>query len=145
MKKCSLFIAALAMTIIYCTAALAWEDKGIIIDTDVEYSEMKVSKSGLDVRLRNTSTVDIRISLRALFRDRTGNSIGYSIIGLREIPAGTTVDIAGNHVTGNWKQCRDAPRMIWEKMTYELLYYYDPEPERVSPGGLSILDMTVTP
>jgi hypothetical protein len=140
-----MFIAALAMAVIYGAAAFAWEDGGVIIDTDVEYSEMKVSKSGLDVRLRNTSTVDIKVSLRALFRDRTGNSIGYSIIGLREIPAGTTVDIAGNHVTGNWRQCRDAPRMIWEKMTYELLYYYDPEPERVGPGSLPLSGMTVSP
>jgi hypothetical protein len=117
------------MTIIYCTAASAWEDRGAVIGTDVEYSEMKISKNGLDIRLRNTSAVDVKISLRALFRDKTGNSIGYSIIGLREIPAGTTVDILGNHLTGNWRQCRDAPRMIWEKMTYELLYYSDPEQE----------------
>ncbi|MDR3354279.1 MAG: hypothetical protein LBO21_04520 [Synergistaceae bacterium] len=122
MKKYLLAAASLAVMILCVTEALAWENKGVIMETDVEYSEVKVSKGGLDVRLVNTSSADVKISIRVMFRDKTGNSVGHSIIGLREIPAGGAVEISGNYLTGNWKQCRDAPRMTLEKMTYEILY-----------------------
>jgi hypothetical protein len=83
---------------------------------------MTVSKTGLDVRLKNVSAFDVKVSLRVAFIDREGNTIGYSIVGLREIPAGTYADISRNFLNGNWRQCRDARRMIWEKMTYEQIY-----------------------
>jgi uncharacterized protein YcfL len=116
-------LAVALMLLIPCTGcAFAWENTGAINGTDIEYSEMSVSKGGVDVRLTNTSAADVKVSLKVSFFDKEGNSIGHSIVGLREIQAGASVGISGNYLTGNWRQCRDARRMTWEKMTYELIY-----------------------
>ncbi|MDR3332427.1 MAG: hypothetical protein LBT08_07350 [Synergistaceae bacterium] len=120
-KKFSIVIA-LALLMICTGRASSWEDGGAIFGTDIEYSGMKVSKSGVDVRLTNVSASDVKVSLRLTFLTRDGNTVGYSLFGLREIPAGTYVDIRGNYLNGAWKQCKDSERMTWQRMTYELVY-----------------------
>jgi hypothetical protein len=81
-----------------------------------------VSKSGVSVRLANTSGYDVRVSLKLTFFDGYGNSIGHSVFGLREISAGEPVEISGNYLSGKWKECRDAAKISFVKMTYEPIY-----------------------
>ncbi|GHV29851.1 hypothetical protein FACS1894167_09740 [Synergistales bacterium] len=103
-------------------AVPAWEKGGKIYDTDLEYADLNLSKAGLAVRINNPSTDDVKVSLRLSFFDRNSNKIGYSIIGLREIPAGSFAEVSGNYISGKWKECSKAERLLWEKMTYEILY-----------------------
>ena len=122
MKKMKrLFTAGLTLSIllVLVAGAYAWEAQGMIYGTDIEYSMLELSKNGVRVRLANTYDTGVRLSLRLAFYDRTGNTIGYSLFGLREIPGGAYVDISGNYLNGNWRACRDAARIEWQKMTYE--------------------------
>jgi hypothetical protein len=102
--------------------ASAWETSGRIPGTEIDYSELKVSKEGVAVRLSNTSHSDIKLSLALHFYDSSGNDIGHSIFALMEIPGGSHMDFTGNYLTGRMRDCRNAPRVEWKKMTYEYLY-----------------------
>lgn len=110
------------MVLVAAVCASAWENSGVVHGTGVEYSNLAVSKSGVNVTLTNTEEFPVKISLRLNFYDRNGNSIGYSLFGLREIEAGGKKEIVGNYLNGKWKTCRDAFRMEWQKMTYDVLY-----------------------
>ncbi|MDL2263949.1 hypothetical protein LJC31_04785 [Synergistaceae bacterium OttesenSCG-928-I11] len=121
MKKICLSLC-LALIIFSVAAAHAWDAQGKIYGTDVEYSGLAITKQGVDVKFTNTYYSDVKISLRLNFYDRTGNLLGYSLFGLREIPAEAYVDIAGNYLNGNWRKCRDATRLEWQRLTYEVLY-----------------------
>jgi hypothetical protein len=119
------FDAFFAVTLIFLVAARpasAWEASGRIPGTEIDYAELKVSKEGVSVRLSNTSHTDVKLSLALYFYDRSGNDIGHSIFALMEIPGGGYADFAGNYLTGRMRDCRDAPRIEWKKMTYEYLY-----------------------
>ena len=118
------FLASLATLIILTSASalFAWEADGGVPGTEIEYSGLGVSKDGVSVKLTNASTGDVKVSLKLRFFDAGGNEIGYSIFGLREIPAGDSVEISGNHLSGRWKPCRDAARMNFSRMTYETIY-----------------------
>jgi hypothetical protein len=124
LKSQKIFFASVcaAALLIFATGAIAWEASGTIPGTEIEFSNLQVTKKGLTVRLINSANSDVKVSLEVSFIDRTGNGIGHSIFGLREIQAGTYVDISGNYLSGAWKACKDAPRMEWRKMTYEYLY-----------------------
>ena len=104
------------------TVASAWTADGVIPGTEIEYSELSVSKSGVSVKLTNTSAYDVKVSLKLTFLDREGNSLGYAIFGLREMEAGDSVTISNNYLNGNWKTCRDSARMDFSRMTYEPIY-----------------------
>ena len=122
MKKMKgLFAAILSLSILltFVACAGAWDEQGTIYGTDIEYSSLTLSKNGVRVRLTNTYETAVKLSLRLTFYDRTGNTIGYSLFGLREIPGDAYVDIGGNYLNGNWRACRDAARIEWQKMTYE--------------------------
>lgn len=121
MKKFRFFLC-LAVAILFAATAYAWDAQGKIYGTDIEYSNLAVTKNGVDVKFTNTYYSDVKISLRLNFYDRTGNLLGYSIFGLQEIPAETYVDINGNYLNGNWRKCRDAAKLQWQRMTYEILY-----------------------
>jgi hypothetical protein len=103
--------------------AFAWAAEGLIPGTEIEYSGLVVSKKGVTVKLTNKSLDDVKASLKLTFFDDRGNSIGHSIFGLREIPAGESVEISGNHLSGKWKPCRDSARINFSKMTYEPIYF----------------------
>ena len=129
MKKC--FCAARVVTLIIIfsmtvaishATAFAWEVDGVIPGTEIEYSGLSVSRSGVSVKLTNSSPGDVKVSLRLTFLDREGNSLGYTIFGLREIWAGNSVTITNNYLNGNWRACRDAPRINFAAMTYEPIY-----------------------
>ena len=132
MKKniCGFFAAGAVVTILFSVIAAAasyaatpsWQTEGVIIGTEIEYADLSVSRSGVSVRLTNTSSFDVKVSLRLTFRDRGGNTLGYSLFGLREISAGTSVKISNNYLNGNWRTCRDAQRMDFSSMTYEPIY-----------------------
>jgi hypothetical protein len=108
--------------IMACTGlAFAWEESGVILGTEIEFSGMNVSREGVGVRLTNVSGSDIKVSLRVEFLSRDGNVLGYSLIGLRTILAGAYAEISGNHLSGNWRECKNAPRMKWRRMTYEFV------------------------
>jgi hypothetical protein len=107
----------------YAGSLWAWEANGAIPGTDIEFSNLEVSKKGVAVRLANTSSDDVKVSLKLTFYDRNGNALGYSLFGLREIPAGAYSDISGNYLNGKWKPCRDSQRIEFAKMTYEPIYY----------------------
>ncbi|MDR1472860.1 MAG: hypothetical protein LBS75_10105 [Synergistaceae bacterium] len=123
MRKLFFLVMVVLCLIASCTVLAAWDAAGTIFGTDVEFSSLEVSKGGVKVRLLNKSGYDVKISLKLTFSDSEGNSIGYSLFGLREIPAESYVDISGNYLNGNWKKCRDARRMEWQRMTYEPIYY----------------------
>jgi hypothetical protein len=119
------FLASLAILIVTMTstpALLAWEADGVIPGTEIDYSELVVSKDGVSVKLTNTSADDVKVSLRLAFFDDRGNETGYSIFGLREIPAGESAEISGNHLSGRWKSCKDAARINFSRMTYDIIY-----------------------
>ncbi|MDR1916874.1 MAG: hypothetical protein LBQ58_09905 [Synergistaceae bacterium] len=122
MKKIFLIVLAVSLILCSCSTLAAWDAEGAVPQTDIEFSSLEVSKGGVRVRLTNKSDYNVKVSLRLAFTDSEGNGIGYSIFGLREIPAGSYVDISNNYLNGNWKKCRDAHRMIWQKMTYEPIY-----------------------
>ena len=105
------------------TVASAWEADGLITGTEIEYSGLTISRSGVSVKLTNTSAYDVKASLKLTFFDREGNSLGYTIFGLREIRAEDSVTISNNYLNGNWRACRNSPRMDFSKMTYETIYY----------------------
>ena len=117
----ALCAAALTGLIAACPAG-AWEASGRIPGTEIDYSDLKVSKEGVSVRLANASQTDIRLSLAVHFYDSNGNDIGHSIFALMEIPGGSFADFSGNYLTGRMRDCRDAPRIGWKRMTYEYLY-----------------------
>jgi len=130
MKK--LFFAARAITLMAIltmaisashAAITAWEADGVIRGTDIEYSGLSVTRSGVSVKLTNTSPYDVKVSLKLTFLDRGGNSLGYSIFGLREIGAGGYVTLSNNYLNGNWRMCRNSPRIDFSRMTYEPIYY----------------------
>jgi opacity protein-like surface antigen len=121
MKKI-IVLLCLAAALFSAAAACAWDAQGPIYGTEVEFSELTVTKNGVDVKFTNTSISDVKISLRLNFYDRNGNVQGYSLFGLREIAAGTYTDVRGNYLNGNWRKCRDAARMEWQRLTYEILY-----------------------
>ena len=130
MMKKILYAARAVTTIIIFAAAItashaatpSWEADGVIPGTEIEYSGLSVTRSGVSVKLTNTSFFDVKVSLRLTFFDRNGNSLGYSLFGLREIWAESSVNITNNFLNGNWRACRDAPRMDFVRMTYEYLY-----------------------
>ena len=127
MKKCFCAARAVIMLIVFATVITAsrtdaWESEGVIPGTEIEYSGLSVTRSGVSVRLTNTSPYDVKVSLRLSFFNRDGNSLGYSIFGLREIWAGNSVTLSNNYLNGNWRHCRDAPRMDFSRMTYEHIY-----------------------
>ncbi|MDR1510091.1 MAG: hypothetical protein LBS53_10665 [Synergistaceae bacterium] len=123
MKKISCAVLGIILTLSVSGAALGWDTEGVIYGTDIEYSGLVVSKSGVAVKLTNTSNTDVKVSLKLTFYGRNGSSLGYSIFGLREIQAGSYADISKNYLNGKWKECRDAARMEFVKMTYEPIYY----------------------
>ena len=107
---------------IFHTVAFAWEANGVIPGTEIEYSGLAISRQGVSVKLTNTSTDDVKVSLRLTFFDRTGNSLGYSLFGLREIRAGDSVTVSNNYLNGNWRACRNASRIGFARMTYDYIY-----------------------
>lgn len=123
MKKIVCAVLGIILALLTSITALGWDAEGVIYGTDIEYSGLVVSKSGVAVKLTNTSNTDVKVSLKLTFYDRNGNSRGYSIFGLREIQAGSHADISRNYLNGKWKECRDAVRMEFVKMTYEPIYY----------------------
>lgn len=123
MKKYSILTAvAVAIILVQATISPAWEAKGQIHGTEISYADLQLTKAGANVRLTNQSHTPVKVSLRLAFYGRNGNSIGYTLFGLREIPADSYVDISGNYLNGNWKACTDAYRMEWQKMTYQIVY-----------------------
>ena len=120
-----IIIFAMVITVPHTAASAAptWEADGVIPGTEIEFSGLSVTRSGVSVRLTNTSDYDVKISLRLTFLDRNGNSIGYSIFGLREIWAENFVTISNNYLNGNWRACRNAPRINFSSMTYEFIYH----------------------
>ena len=121
MKK-NFLLLCLTSALLFAAAAHAWDAQGKIYGTDIAYSNLTVTKNGVDVKFTNTFHSDVKISLRLNFYDRSGNLLGYSLFGLREIPAETYVDVGGNYLNGNWRKCRDATRIEWQRLTYEILY-----------------------
>lgn len=124
-KSLWLFVAVSALML--PSLALCAEDvpgmlPGMLPGTDIGYSNFSVSKSGITIRFTNTFNVDAKFSARVTFYDRNGNTLGYSVFGLREIPGESSIDIAGNHLSGDWKKCKRADRVDWQPMTYEVLY-----------------------
>jgi hypothetical protein len=103
-------------------AVFAWNAEGVIPGTEISYSGMTVSKDGVAVKLTNNSGNDARVSLKLTFFDKDGNGAGYSLFGLRVIAAGSEVEISRNYLTGKWKSCKNSERIVFEKMTYELIY-----------------------
>jgi len=91
MKK--IFLAVIAAAVIFVSAEtlFAWGKEGAIPNTDIGYTDLSVSKKGVGVRLTNTSGDYVRVSLKLTFFDTNGNSIGYTVFGLREIPANSSV------------------------------------------------------
>jgi hypothetical protein len=122
MKKFFYLILLISLILLTDDALLAWEADGLIPGTDITFSNLTVSKNGVAVKLLNSSSDDVRVSLKLSFYDRNGNIIGYSLFGVRDIAAGAMAEISGNHLSGKWKQCRDAERTEFLKMTYEPLY-----------------------
>jgi hypothetical protein len=122
MKK--IFLAVIAAAVIFVSAEtlFAWGKEGAIPNTDIGYTDLSVSKKGVGVRLTNTSGDYVRVSLKLTFFDTNGNSIGYTVFGLREIPPNSSVDISDNYLSGKWKPCRDSARIDFSKMTYEPIY-----------------------
>lgn len=121
-EKKFLILLAAVMLLACASLARAWETEGALPATELAFSGLEVSREGVAVRLTNTSHRAVKISSRITFYDERGNTVGYALFGLREIPAGSYVNISGNHLTGNWRHCRDAHRMVWEPLTYELVY-----------------------
>jgi hypothetical protein len=120
-----IFAALCAAMILAAGAASyagAWEKSGRIPGTEIEFSNLEISKDGVSVRLENTSGSDVKVSLTLYFRDKQGNSVGYSIFAVREIPDGGYVDAAGNYLSGSLRECRTAHKIEWKRMTYEYLY-----------------------
>jgi hypothetical protein len=122
MKKIFLAITMAAVFFASAKAVFAWDAEGLVPGTDIRYSGLAVSKGGVAVKLTNTSGDDVKVSLKLTFFDANGNSIGYTIFGLREIYANSSADISGNHLSGKWKPCRDSARIDFSKMTYEPIY-----------------------
>jgi hypothetical protein len=118
------WIASVVTALFLCLAtyAGAWEQQGKIYGTEMGYEGLAVQRGGVQVRLHNASHDDVEVSLKLLFYDKNGNSVGYTIFGLREIPAGKYVDVTNNYLNGDWRKCRDAFRIEWQTMTYEYLY-----------------------
>jgi hypothetical protein len=112
----------MALILIIAGTSYAWTTDGVIPGTDIKYSGMSVTKNGVNVKLTNVSDNDVKISLKLTFYDANGNSVGYSLFGLREIYAGGYADVSNNFLNGKWKQCRDSQRMGFSKMTYEPIY-----------------------
>ncbi|MDR2779900.1 MAG: hypothetical protein LBB28_02115 [Synergistaceae bacterium] len=123
MKKITCAVLGIILILATSGAVFGWDAEGVIYGTDVEYSGLAVSKNGVSVKLTNTSNTDVKVSLKLTFYDKNGSSLGYSIFGLREIQADFYADISGNYLNGKWKECRDAARMEFVKMTYEPIYY----------------------
>jgi hypothetical protein len=122
-NKISAAICAAALIVAgAASSAGAWEKSGRIPGTEIEFSNLEVSKEGVSLRLENTSVSDVRVSLTLYFRDREGNSVGYSIFAVREIPGGGYADVAGNYLSGSLHECRIAHKIEWKRMTYEYLY-----------------------
>lgn len=126
-KLKALMPAALALCILLASAplAIAWEANGILPGTDVEYTNLTVTKRGVSVRLQNMDDYPVKLSLRLSFFDRSGNTLGYSLFGLREIRSGKYIEFTNNHLSGSWKPCRDAARMEWKCLTHEVIYSRD--------------------
>lgn len=122
MKRTILAATAALCLLIAAGAAYSWEAQGTVYGTDIDYSSLAVSREGVKVRFANTYDTDVKVSLKLHFYDKAGNAIGYSIFGLREIPGNTYIDVEKNYLNGNWRACRDAFRIRWEKMTYEPIY-----------------------
>jgi hypothetical protein len=123
LKKIISFAMSMTFLIVTASAAFSWPADGIIPGTDLEFSSLEVSREGVSVKLTNTSGDDVKVSLRLTFYDRESNAIGYSLFGLREIPAGSSIAVSRNYLNGKWKPCRDAPKGVFQKMTYEPIYY----------------------
>ncbi len=121
-RKNILALLAILLLVACTSLAYAWEKEGSIPTTELTFSELTVSKKGVSLKLTNTSHTPIKISARLTFYDQGGNTIGYTVFGLREIPEGSYVNIAENYLNGNWRKCRDAYRTEWRPMTYELVY-----------------------
>jgi len=120
--KIKLAIPVVVCLALFAATAYAWEKNGIIPGTELAFEELGITKKGVSVRLVNTSHTPIRVSMRLNFYDERANSLGYTILGLREIPPGSYVNIAENHLNGSWRKCREAYRAEWRPMTYELVY-----------------------
>lgn len=122
MKKFAAVFAAV-ITMISACASFAYETVGIVPGTSVEYSGLAITKSGVNVMLTNKETSPVKVSLRLSFYDRNGNRLGYSLFGLRELDGdGGSSSVTSNYLNGKWKECKDAFRVEWEKMTFEILY-----------------------
>lgn len=122
MKKTICTVTAILSVFMTAAAVCAWNADGVIPGTDISYSELAVSKDGVAVKLTNNSGSDARVSLKLTFFNADGNADGYALFGIRTIMAGTTVDVSRNYLTGKWRTCRNSPRIIFEKMTYEPIY-----------------------
>lgn len=112
----------MVILLVLAPLAFAWEKEGKIATTELAFSELEVNKKGVNVKLTNTSHTAIKASLKLTFFDERGNTIGYTLFGLREIAGDSYINIAENFLNGNWKKCRDSYRAEWQPMTYELVY-----------------------
>ena len=121
MKKILFIVLTLS---IFCLPAISHgeETQGMLPGTDIAYTEFSVSKSGVAVRFINTYYVDTKFSAKVVFYDQGGNTLGHSIFALRTLPAEGWVDLANNHISGDWKKCKRAARVEWQTLTHEILY-----------------------
>jgi hypothetical protein len=123
MKKTICIAAAVLFILLTDAAARAWNADGVILGTDISYSELTVSRDGVAVKLINNSGYDVNVSLKLTFFNTDGNTDGYALFGLRTIEAGAETAVSRNYLTGSWKSCNKSARIIFEKMTYEPIYY----------------------
>lgn len=121
-KKLFRAAAALAATVLLISAAHAYEAVGVVPGTSIEYSGLSVTKGGVNIVLTNTDESAVKVSMRLNFYDKNGNTVGYTIFGLREIDGKGSSAVTGNYLNGKWKPCKDAYRIGWQRMTFELLY-----------------------
>lgn len=121
-RKIILMILVVIVALFCSSSSNALETNGKIYDTDVEYSDLVISKEGVSLKLTNTFSTPVKLSFSINFYDKNGNKIGHSIFGLRELAAESSSEYRGNYITGSWKACRDSFRAVFEKMTYEPIY-----------------------
>ncbi|MDR1581596.1 MAG: hypothetical protein LBS35_14665 [Synergistaceae bacterium] len=123
MKKTMCIVIAVLSVFLTATAVCAWKADGAIPGTDISYSGLTVSRNGVAVKLTNNSGYDVKVSLKLTFLSADGNVDGYALFGMRTIAAGSEAAVSRNYLTGKWKTCQKSARIIFEKMTYELIYY----------------------
>ena len=118
----SLFLAFTA-PLSAAESAYPFPVNGVIQGTDVEYSNLELTKSGVSVTLTNRSPGVVRISSQMLFLDKNATKIAGSIFALRDLEPGASINIDSNYLDGSWKKAKkETFRLEWKPMTYEHIY-----------------------